>query len=90
MTKDLLWTYPYHTLAALFFGCMLFRQLKKGKTGTNPKGLPLPPGPKGFPLIGNIFNMPVNKPWLVTKNGARLTVSFPLIKRPLSSSNFTF
>ena len=60
----LLGIYPYHTLAVLFFGCILFRQLRKAKT-SNPKGLPLPPGPKGFPLIGNIFDMPVNKPWLV-------------------------
>jgi hypothetical protein len=63
-TLGLLGTYPYHTLAVLFFGYLLFRQLKKGKT-SNPKGLPLPSGPKGFPLIGNIFNVPVNKPWFV-------------------------
>jgi len=31
----------------------------------NPNGLPLPPGPKGYPLIGNLFNMPVDMPWLV-------------------------
>ena len=43
---------------------MLFRQLKKGRDG-NPNGLPLPPGPKGYPLIGNIFDMPVHRPWVV-------------------------
>ena len=26
---------------------------------------PLPPGPKGYPLIGNFFDMPVHKPWVV-------------------------
>ena len=31
----------------------------------NPNGLPLSSGPKGYPLIGNIFDMAVNKPWLV-------------------------
>ena len=58
----LLGNYRYPTLAAaLLFGCMLFGQLKKG----NPKGLPLPPGPKGYPLIGNLFKFPIVSPWLV-------------------------
>ena len=60
----LLETYSYQILAALFFGCILFRQLKKSRSG-NPKGLPLPPGPKGYPLIGSLFDMPLDKPWLV-------------------------
>jgi hypothetical protein len=59
--------YPYYKLAALFFGVMLFRQLKKGRDpiGSNPNSLPLPPGPKGYALIGNLFDMPVDKPWVV-------------------------
>ena len=55
----------YYKLAALFLGVMLFKQLKKGRDGGNPKGLPLPPGPKGYPLIGNLFDMPVDKSWVV-------------------------
>ena len=63
-TIGLLGIYPYYKLAALCFSVMLFRQLKKGRDG-NPNGLPLPPGPKGYPLIGNFFDMPVHKPWVV-------------------------
>jgi hypothetical protein len=59
-------TYSYQILAALFFGCiiLLSRQLKTSRND-NPKGLPLPPGPKGYPLIGSLFDMPISKPWLV-------------------------
>jgi hypothetical protein len=56
--------YPYYKLTALFFSVMLFRQLKKGRDG-NPNGFPLPPGPKGYPLIGNLFDVPADKPWVV-------------------------
>lgn len=27
------------------------------------RGLPLPPGPRALPLLGNMFNMPSYKPW---------------------------
>lgn len=33
--------------------------------------LPLPPGPKRLPLIGNYLDLPTVKPWLVWKEWAR-------------------
>ena len=63
-TISLLGNYPYYKLAALFFSVILSRRLKKGKDG-NSNGLPLPPGHKGYPLIGNIFDMSTYKPWFV-------------------------
>lgn len=30
----------------------------------NIRGLPLPPGPKGYPIIGNLLDLPPDKPWV--------------------------
>ena len=57
-------TYPYHALVVSFFSYILFKQLKK-RTNANPNNLPLPPGPKGYPLLANLFDVPIDKPWLV-------------------------
>ena len=88
-TIGLLGVYPYYKLAALFFtgSVMLFRQLKKGRD-RNPNGLPLPPGPKGYPLIGNLFDMPVHRPWVVYDEW-RKTYGKTLIINGLSSQIVT-
>lgn len=53
-------TMAVQTLAicAFLFGFILL--IQKFKTRNR---LPLPPGPPGLPLIGNLFDMPVGKPW---------------------------
>ena len=80
----LLWSYPYQSaLAALPFCCMLFRHWLKRPATSNQKGLPLPPGPKGYPVIGNIFDMPVNKPWLVYEEWCKTHGEPAIIKRLL-------
>ena len=35
------------------------------KSRSNPNRLPLPPGPKGYPVVGNLFQMPREKKWLL-------------------------
>ncbi|PBL03380.1 hypothetical protein ARMGADRAFT_1157500 [Armillaria gallica] len=30
----------------------------------NRRRVPLPPGPKGFPLIGNLWDVPAEYPWV--------------------------
>jgi hypothetical protein len=81
--------YSYQILAALFFGCILLSiQLKKSRSD-NPKGLPLPPGPKGYPLIGSLFDMPIDKAWLVYDDW-RKTYGKSLIVGSFLSLRFRF
>lgn len=36
------------------------------------RGLPLPPGPKRLPLVGNLFNIPSRKAWITHKDNSAL------------------
>lgn len=46
----------FAVLAFLYLVCQLVRHRKYGN-------LPLPPGPKGLPLIGNLRDMPSSFEW---------------------------
>ncbi|KAH6905497.1 cytochrome P450 [Coprinopsis sp. MPI-PUGE-AT-0042] len=49
----------------LAIGALTFITLAVLRGRRSARGLPLPPGPKGLPLLGNIFQIPSEKPWEV-------------------------
>ena len=60
---EIISAHPLHALAtAILVG--IFLTVRKS-AGRFRNGLPLPPGPKGWPVIGNLFDMPREKPWVV-------------------------
>jgi hypothetical protein len=69
-------------------GLYLLKQLFKKK---NP---PYPPGPPGWPLIGNLLDMPHIKPWLTftewgKKYGERLSFTTILLSEVLSAGHIS-
>ena len=35
------------------------------KPSSSPKGTPFPPGPKGLPIVGNLFDLPWKEGWMI-------------------------
>jgi hypothetical protein len=54
--------YPYLTLSGAVTTLVLWNYVFKKQSGLHH--LPLPPGPKGFPVIGSLFDMPTERTWL--------------------------
>jgi hypothetical protein len=42
--------------------------LSKRRSRRNAKGLPLPPGPEGLPIFGNLFQLTTEKPWVAYRD----------------------
>ena len=52
------------TFVLVVISALLFLVARKRKESTKLSSYPLPPGPKGLPIIANLFNMPTEKEWL--------------------------
>ena len=61
-----MWTAATYTFSLL---CVYF-VVKALKKFSNPR-LPLPPGPKGYPIIGNILDIPAAAPWRTFEEWSR-------------------
>ena len=50
---------PYHILGFLAIVFCVYSTVQRWRvhTLTNPRGLPYPPGPKPFPIVGNMFDI---------------------------------
>ncbi|TFK20076.1 O-methylsterigmatocystin oxidoreductase [Coprinopsis marcescibilis] len=62
---DLQWKWPI--AAGLAIGVLAANRVLTSKR----KRLPLPPGPTGLPVVGNLFHLPQAKPWLVYNDWAK-------------------
>ncbi|KAF6744930.1 cytochrome P450 [Ephemerocybe angulata] len=50
-------------IAGTAFTALALRILYRWWAGSNASGLPYPPGPKGYPLINNVLDVPLERPW---------------------------
>ena len=59
---------------SLAFGCILYVYYKHYKRDS----LPLPPGPKKHPLLGNLLDLPTSHEWLKYAEWSKQFSMFPL------------
>jgi len=53
--------HPYYSLALALYFCLTGLAVVRK---TRRKQLPYPPGPKGYPVIGSLLDVPTEKSWL--------------------------
>jgi len=56
-------THPYYSLTVVLFLCLACLPIVL-YSRRNSKHLPYPPGPNGYPIIGNLLDVPTEKAWL--------------------------
>lgn len=56
--------HPYYWIIAGFLACIFLNRRMRNRQ-RNPNRLPLPPGPKGLPIIGSTIDMPREQSWRV-------------------------
>ncbi|OCH88086.1 cytochrome P450 [Obba rivulosa] len=59
------------SLLALCIGVIFAGILGYSWKNAFPRSLPYPPGPKGWPLIGNVLDVPKSYPWTVYRDWSR-------------------
>jgi len=62
-TTTIIANYPIMISLLLAF-CLGIAFLYRRKSNSNPRGLPLPPGPKPDPIIGNARHIPLGESWV--------------------------
>jgi len=55
---DLVNNHPYLSLVSAILGCAVSARLARGRSRSQ-----LPPGPKGYPIVGNLFDLPPTHVW---------------------------
>jgi len=56
-------SYSFILLDSIALGILLFVIKAYVQKRRNSAGLPYPPGPQGYPVIGNVLDIPKEAPW---------------------------
>lgn len=74
---------PAFLLPAILVSFIVYRWFKRGTS----QSLPLPPGPKGYPIIGNSLDAPLHEPWKTFRDWSKIYGPWPLLSTYLEIIN---